>query len=131
MWLRFFYNIKTRKYLSLSFPTYFSIMPTQTYTDISRGNVVNSIPKRTIRHAHNPNALKTERKMSIPLKTHQNTLVSNEKKIQFCVEYDMLDRIYKFEDIQMKTGITLGHKSFVTQFSTKEVLYYDDFLKNY
>jgi hypothetical protein len=26
----------------------------------------------------------------------------------------------------MKTGMTLGHKCFVTQFSTKEVLYYDD-----
>jgi hypothetical protein len=38
---------------------------------------------------------------------------------------------YMFEDKQMKTGMTLGHKSFVTQFSTKEVLYYDDFLKNY
>ena len=51
-----------------------SIMPTQTYTDNSRGKVVNIIPKRTIRHAHNPNALKTEEeKMSNPLKTHQNT----------------------------------------------------------
>jgi hypothetical protein len=56
---------------------------------------------------------------------------SNEKKIHFFVEYDTLDRIYKFEDKQMKTGMTLGHKCFVTQFSTKEVLYYDDFLKNY
>jgi hypothetical protein len=37
------------------------------------------------------------------------------------------DRIYKFEDKQMKAGMTLGHKCFVTQFSTKEVLYYDDF----
>jgi hypothetical protein len=53
-------------------------MPTQTYTDNSRGKVVNIIPKRTIRHAHNPNALKTEeKKMSNPLKTHQNTLVSH------------------------------------------------------
>ena len=50
-------------------------MATQTYTDNSRGKVVNIIPKRTIRHAHNPNALKTEKKMSNPLKTHQNTLV--------------------------------------------------------
>jgi hypothetical protein len=49
----------------------------------------------------------------------------------FFVEYDTLDRIYKFEDKQMQTGMTLGHKCFVTQFSTKEVLYYDDFLKNY
>jgi hypothetical protein len=57
---------------------------------------------------------------------------SNEKKIiQIFVEYDTLDRIYKFEDIQMKTSMTLGHKCFVTQFSTKEVLYYNDFLKNY
>jgi hypothetical protein len=49
-------------------------MPTQIYTDNSRGKVVNIIPKRTIRHAHNPNALKTEEeKMSNPLKTHQNT----------------------------------------------------------
>jgi hypothetical protein len=56
---------------------------------------------------------------------------SNEKKIQIFVEYEMLDRIYKFEDKQMKTGMIMGHKSFVTQFSTKEVLYYDDFLKNY
>jgi hypothetical protein len=31
----------------------------------------------------------------------------------------------------MKTGMTLAHKCFVTQFSTKEVLCYDDFLKNY
>jgi len=45
-------------------------MPTQTYTDNSRGKVVNIIPKRTIRHA-----LKTEKKMGNPLKTHQNTLV--------------------------------------------------------
>jgi hypothetical protein len=37
-------------------------MPTQTYTDNSRGKVVNILPKRTIRHAHNPNALKTEKK---------------------------------------------------------------------
>jgi hypothetical protein len=37
-------------------------MPTQTYTDNSRGKVVNIIPKRTIGHAHNPNALKTEKK---------------------------------------------------------------------
>jgi hypothetical protein len=37
----------------------------------------------------------------------------------FFVEYDTLDRIYKFEDKQMKTGMTLGHKCFVTQFSTK------------
>jgi hypothetical protein len=57
---------------------------------------------------------------------------SNEKKIiKFFVEYDTLDRIYKFEDKQMQTGMTLGHKRFVTQFSTKEVLYYDNFLKNY
>ena len=56
---------------------------------------------------------------------------SNEKKLQIFVEYDTLDRIYKFEDKQMQTGMTLGHKCFVTQFSTKEVLYYDDFLKNY
>ena len=56
---------------------------------------------------------------------------SNEKKIQMFVEYDTLDSIYKFEDKQMQTGMTLGHKCFVTQFSTKEVLYYDDFLKNY
>jgi hypothetical protein len=56
---------------------------------------------------------------------------SNEKKIQIFVEYDTLDRIYKFEDKQMKTVMILGHKCFVTQFSTKEVLYYDDFLKNY
>jgi hypothetical protein len=56
---------------------------------------------------------------------------SKEKKIQIFVEYDTLDRIYKFEDKQMKTVMTLGHKCFVTQFSTKEVLYYDDFLKNY
>ena len=55
---------------------------------------------------------------------------SNEKKIQIVVEYDTLDRIYKFEDKQMKTG-RLAHKCFVTQFSTKELLYYDDFLKNY
>jgi hypothetical protein len=34
-------------------------MPAQTYTDNSRGKVVNVISKRTIRHAHNPNALKT------------------------------------------------------------------------
>jgi hypothetical protein len=39
-----------------------------------------------------------------------------------------MDRIYKFEDKQKKTGMNLGHKCFVTQFSTKEVLYYDDFL---
>jgi hypothetical protein len=52
-------------------------MPTQTYTDNARGKVVNIIPKRTIRHAHNPNALKTEKKMSNPLKTHHNTLVSH------------------------------------------------------
>ena len=52
-------------------------MPTQTYTDNSRGKVVNIIPKRTKRHGHNPNALKTEKKMSNPLKTHQNTLVSH------------------------------------------------------
>jgi hypothetical protein len=52
-------------------------MPTQTYTDNSRGKVVNIISKRTIRYAHNPNALKTEKKMSNPLKTHQNTLVSH------------------------------------------------------
>ena len=58
-------------------------------------------------------------------------LFKREKKIQIFVEYETLDRIYKFEDKQMKTGMTLGHKSFVTQFSTKEVLYYDDFLKNY
>jgi hypothetical protein len=38
-------------------------MPTQTYTDNLRGKVVNIIPKRTIRHAHNPNALKTEKIM--------------------------------------------------------------------
>jgi hypothetical protein len=44
-----------------------------------------------------------------------------------CVEYETLDRIYKFENKQMKTGMNLGHKGFVTQFSTKEVLYYDDF----
>ena len=56
---------------------------------------------------------------------------SNEKKKKTFVEYDTLDRIYKFEDKLMKTGMTLGHKCFVTQFSTKEVLYYDDFLKNY
>jgi hypothetical protein len=56
---------------------------------------------------------------------------SNEKNIHICVEYDTLDRIYKFEDKQMQTGMTLVHKCFVTQFSTKEVLYYDDFLKNY
>jgi hypothetical protein len=57
---------------------------------------------------------------------------SNEKKIiQIFVEYDTLDRIYNFEDKQMQTGMTQGHKCFVTQFSTKEVLYYDDFLKNY
>jgi hypothetical protein len=32
---------------------------------------------------------------------------SNEKKIiQMFVEYDTLDRIYKFEDIQMKTSMT-------------------------
>jgi hypothetical protein len=37
-------------------------MPTQTYTDNSRGKVV--IPKRTIRYAHNPNALKTEKKIA-------------------------------------------------------------------
>ena len=37
----------------------------------------------------------------------------------------------KFGDKQMKTVMTMGHKCFVTQFSTKEVLYYDDFLKNY
>ena len=44
-------------------------MPKQTYTDNSRGKVVNIIPKRTIRHAHNPNALKTEEKnMSNPLR---------------------------------------------------------------
>jgi hypoxanthine phosphoribosyltransferase len=49
------------------------------------------------------------------------------KKIQMCVEYETLDRIYKFENKQMKTGMNLGHKGFVTQFSTKEVLYYDDF----
>ena len=48
-----------------------------------------------------------------------------------CVEYETLIRIYKFENKQMKTGMILGHKSFVTQFSTKEVLYYDDVLKNY
>ena len=36
------------------------MIPTQTYTDNSRGKVVNIIPKRTIRHAHNTNALKTE-----------------------------------------------------------------------
>jgi hypothetical protein len=53
------------------------------------------------------------------------------KRYNFFVEYDTLDRIYKFGDKQMKTGMTLGHKCFVTQFSTKEVLYYDDFLKNY
>jgi hypothetical protein len=48
---------------------------------------------------------------------------SNEKKIiQIFVEYDTLDRIYKFEDKQKQTGMTLGHKCFVTQFSTKEVL---------
>ena len=53
-------------------------MPTQTYTDNSRGKVVNITPKRTIRHAHNPNALITEeKKMSNPRKTHQNTLVSH------------------------------------------------------
>ena len=53
-------------------------MPTQTYTDNSRGKVVNIIPKRTIRHAPNPNVLKTEeKKMSNPLKTHQNTFVSH------------------------------------------------------
>jgi hypothetical protein len=46
-------------------------------------------------------------------------------------QYDTLDRIYKFEDKQMQTGMTLGQKCFVTQFSTKEVLYYADFLKNY
>jgi hypothetical protein len=51
-------------------------MPTQTYTANSRGKVVNIIPKRTMRHAHNPTALTTE-KMSNPLKTHQNTLVSH------------------------------------------------------
>jgi hypothetical protein len=49
--------------------------------------------------------------------------------MQIFVEYDTLDRIYKFEDKQMQTGMTLGHKCFVTQFSTKEVLYYDDSLK--
>jgi hypothetical protein len=53
---------------------------------------------------------------------------SNEKCF---VEYDTLDRIYKFEDKQIQTGMTMGHKCFVTQFSTKEVLYNDDFLKNY
>jgi hypothetical protein len=37
-------------------------MPTQTYTDNSRGKVVNITPKGTIRHAHNPNALITEEK---------------------------------------------------------------------
>ena len=42
---------------------------------------------------------------------------SNDKKK--CFEYDTLDRIYKFEDKQMKFGMTLGHKCFVTQFSTK------------
>jgi hypothetical protein len=56
---------------------------------------------------------------------------SNERKKKICIEYETLDRIYKFEDKQMKTGMTLGHKSFVTKFSTKEVLYYDDFLKNH
>ena len=44
-------------------------------------------------------------------------------------KYDTLDRIYKFEDKQMQTGMTLGQKCFVTQFSTKEVLYYDDFFE--
>jgi predicted rRNA methylase YqxC with S4 and FtsJ domains len=53
-------------------------MPTQTYIDNSRGKVVNIIPKRTMHHAHNPNALKTEEeKKSNPLKIHQNTLVSH------------------------------------------------------
>jgi hypothetical protein len=47
---------------------------------------------------------------------------SSEKKIQIFVEYDTLDSIYKFKDKQMQTGMTLGHKCFVTQFSTKEVL---------
>jgi hypothetical protein len=31
---------------------------------------------------------------------------SNEKKIKKIVEYDALDRIYKFEDKQMQTGMT-------------------------
>ena len=54
------------------------MMPTQTYIDNSGGKVVNIIPKRTMRHAHNPKALKTEeKKMSNPLKSHQNTLVSH------------------------------------------------------
>jgi hypothetical protein len=49
-------------------------MPTQTYTDNSRAKVVNIIPKRTIRHAHNLNALKTEKKNEqTTYKTHQNT----------------------------------------------------------
>jgi hypothetical protein len=53
-------------------------MPTQTYTDNSRGKVVNIIPKRTIRHAHNPNTLKTEKQNEQPTqKTHLNTLVSH------------------------------------------------------
>jgi hypothetical protein len=57
---------------------FFFLMPTQTYIDNSRGKVVNIIPKRTIRHALNPNALKTEEeKKSNPLKIHQNTLVSH------------------------------------------------------
>jgi hypothetical protein len=43
-------------------------MPTQTYTDNSRGKVVNIIPKRTIWHAHNPNALKTEKKLATHFK---------------------------------------------------------------
>ena len=50
---------------------------------------------------------------------------------KYCSSNETLDRIYKFEDKQMKTGMTLGHKSFVTRFSTIEVLYYDDILKNY
>jgi hypothetical protein len=60
-----------------------------------------------------------------------NICINETKQYYRNAYYETLDRIYKFEDKQMKTGMTLGHKSFVTQFSTKEVLYYDDFLKNY
>jgi hypothetical protein len=53
---------------------------------------------------------------------HTKYCSSNGKKIKKIVEYDTLDRIYKFEDKQMKTGMTLGHNCFVTPFSTKAIL---------
>jgi hypothetical protein len=44
-------------------------MPTQKYTDNSRGKVVNIIPKRTIQSKCTEN---WKKKISNPLKTHQN-----------------------------------------------------------